>query len=106
MSTSMTSPKARHALAASAVVAYGVGLVALAVSGGMFWRMYCESFGCIGKGIAWFAWAAGFTAVLLLGYIARRTYRGAGSTLVKYGLVLQVAAGTALVVYWAAWRAA
>lgn len=100
------SPKVRRIAAASAAVVYITGWVALAVCGAMLWRMHCEGFGCIGKGIAWFAWALGFAAVLVVGYAARCTYRGAGCVALRYLLVFQAVAGVALVIYWVAWRAA
>ena len=85
-------------------VLYVAALSALAVTASMTWRMYCEGFGCLGKGIAWFAWALGFGVTLLLGWIAHRTYRGAGHGIVRYLVVLQVLAGGALLIYWLQWR--
>jgi hypothetical protein len=106
MNTIATSPKAKRILAGTAAAAYAASVLALAISGVALWRMYCEGFGCIGKGIAWFAWAAGFGVSLVLGYVARRTYQGAGYIGVRYLLAAQGVAGVALVIYWAAWRAA
>ena len=103
---STISPKARAAIAASTAIVYVAMLFTLAVSGTALLGQYCEGFGCIGKGIAWFAWSVGFGAALLLGCVARRTYRGVGHQILRYALALQLGAGVALVIYWAVWRAA
>jgi len=99
-----TPSKAHRVLAAGAAIAYAAGNTALAVFGFMLWRMHCEGFGCMGKGIAWLAWAAGFAMLLALGLVACRVYRGAGRMALRWILFLQAAAGVALVVYWATWR--
>jgi hypothetical protein len=106
MGTVEVPSKARRVLAGIAAAIYALAWIALAVSGAMLWRMYCESFGCIGKGIAWFAWAVGFVVALGVGYLARRSYKGPAHAGLRYLLALQAVAGVALVVYWAAWRAA
>ena len=106
MGTVEVSSKARPVLATVAAAIYVVVWMALAVSGVLLWRMYCEGFGCIGKGIAWFAWAIGFGIALVVGFLARRSYRGPAGAALRYLLALQAAAGVALVIYWAAWRAA
>jgi hypothetical protein len=106
MNSIATSPKAKRVLAGTAAVAYAASVLALALSAVALWRMYCEGFGCVGKGIAWFAWTASFGATLVLGYVARRTYQGAGCIGLRYLLGAQAVAGVALVIYWAAWRAA
>lgn len=93
-------------LAGAAALVYLAAVMALAVSAVPLWRMYCEGFGCIGKGIAWFAWAVGFGVTLVVGYVARRTYQGAGQAGLRYLLVAQAMAGVARMIYWAAWRAA
>lgn len=88
-----------------AAVAYAVGFVALAVWGAMLWRLYCEGFGCIGKGIAWFAWSIGYAVLLIVGLIAWRACGGRAGRALRYGLAVQAAAGVFLVAYWLAWRA-
>ncbi len=100
------SPKTRRVASAATAVLFVAGLVALIVFGIMLWRMYCEGFGCIGKGIAWFAWSAGYAAVLVLGVAARRTYRGTGARYIHIGLILQLVVGAALLAYWASQVAA
>lgn len=96
-----TSSKRRRILALATTGVYALALLALASSGVMLWRMYCESFGCVGKGIAWFAWAISFMVTLALGYVARRTQQAAGRIGVGCILVLQLTAGIALAAYWA-----
>ena len=104
--TTRTSPSSNRRALASAVAAVHVGgLAALAVYGTMLWRSYCEGFGCIGTGIAWFAWTIGYAVTLLAGVVAVRSYSGPGRALLRYGLALQGAAGVMLTLYWA-WRAA
>jgi hypothetical protein len=88
------------------VVLYVMVLCALAITGSMTWRMYCEGFGCLGKGVAWFAWTLGFGVTLLLGWAARRAYRGALHAIVRYLVALQLLAGVALLIYWLQWQLA
>ena len=106
MGTVELSSKARPVLAAVAAAIYVVSWIALAVSGVMLWRMYCEGFGCIGKGVAWLAWATGFALALAVGCLGYRSYKGTARAALRYLLALQAVAGVALVIYWAAWRAA
>ncbi len=100
------SSKARPVLTSIAAVTYVLAWGALATSGVLLLRMYCEGFGCVGKGIAWFAWAISFLIAMVVGYAARRTYTGTAHAGLRYLLALQAVASVALVVYWAAWRAA
>jgi hypothetical protein len=106
MHTIAIPPKARRVWSGAAAVAYSVAVFVLTASAVALWRMCCEGFGCVGKGIAWFAWAISFLVTLVVGYVARRTYHGAGHTGMRYLLEAQAVAGVALVVYWVAWRAA
>jgi hypothetical protein len=98
--------KARPVVARVAAAIYVLAWIALAVSGVVLWRLYCEGFGCIGKGIAWFAWTIGFGITVVVGFLARRSYSGTAQAGLRYLLGLQAVAGVALVIYWAAWRAA
>jgi hypothetical protein len=52
----------------SAYIAAVLTLVAAAVG---IWRLRCEGFGCMGIGVAWFAWVAAFFVVLGVGLFAR-----------------------------------
>lgn len=74
--------------------------IPLAVFGVSLWRMYCEGFGCIGKGIAWFAWSMAYLVTLAIGCLAARAHRGVGRSVVRGVLILQVAAGVVLVAIW------
>lgn len=91
----------RHALLAAVALAYALALPALAYAGVRLWTLYCEGFGCIGTGIAWAMWAAGYAIALVLGVLAWRLWRGAGARLLGPALVLQLAAGAALAAWWA-----
>lgn len=90
----------RHALLAAVALAYALALPALAWAGVRLWTLYCEGFGCIGTGIAWAMWAAGYAVALVLGVLAWRLWRGVGARLLAPALVLQLAAGAALALYW------
>lgn len=99
-------PSKKHRVLAVVMAGvYALALLALAISGVLLWQMYCESFGCVGKGIAWFAWAISFMVTLALGYVARRTQQAAGRIGVGCLLGLQLAAGLALAGYWAVGQA-
>ena len=104
MDTQNASSTSRAPWRVILAVLYVMALSALAVTASMTWRMYCEGFGCLGKGVAWFAWTIGFGVTLLLGWIAHRTYRGTWHRIVRYLVVLQLLAGGALLVYWVQWR--
>lgn len=106
MDTENASSALRAPWRVALAVLYVIVLCALAVTGSMTWRMYCEGFGCLGKGVAWFAWTLGFGVTLLLGWTAHRTYRGAWHGIVSHLVVLQLLAGSALLVYWVQWRLA
>jgi len=79
---------------------YAVGALALALSGIRLWRTYCENFGCIGVGIAWFAWTIGYGLLLLVAAIALRLQQGRARTMLRMGLGVQVVAGVLLLGYW------
>ena len=53
------------------VSVYVVTVLALLAAAVGIWRLQCESFGCMGVGVAWFAWVVGFVLVLGLGAWAR-----------------------------------
>jgi cytochrome b subunit of formate dehydrogenase len=101
MRTLSLTPRVRAFAATASAVFYLGGLATLAVSGVMLWRMYCEGFGCIGKGIAWFAWSVGSLVALAIGAVAHRLCRGRWREAVRYALAVQLAAGLGLLAYWA-----
>jgi len=87
-------------------LAYAIGLALLCAGVVLILRMRCENFGCMGIGVAWFAWGvAGFLPVLLLGLWAR--WRAGVATLARravgWGLVVQGLGGLALLMLWV-WR--
>lgn len=49
---------------------YVAAVAALAACGWAIWRMRCEGFDCMGIGLAWIAWVAGFVLVLCGGALA------------------------------------
>ena len=81
--------------------AYAIGALALALSGIRLWRAYCENFGCIGVGIAWFAWALGYALLLVVGLFALRLQRGTVRAVLRIALVMQAFSGVLLLGYWA-----
>jgi len=87
-------------------LAYALGLLLLSLGVLFILRMRCENFGCMGIGVAWFAWAvAGFLPVLLLGLWARwRAPPGSPARRwVSAGLAAHIAGGLGLLAWWA-WR--
>lgn len=53
------------------VSVYMVTVLALLATAVAIWRLQCESFGCMGMGVAWFAWVIGFVIALALGAFVR-----------------------------------
>jgi hypothetical protein len=77
------------------VLALLAGVVAI-------WRIRCESFGCIGIGIAWFAWAGAFLVVLGVGALARYKARTTGLARVcQVAWWGQLLTGVVLLAVWA-----
>ena len=71
------SPAVRMAKAfVSVYMAAVVALVAAAIG---IWRLRCEGFGCMGIGVAWFAWVVSFFVVLGVGLFARSKAASAAS---------------------------
>jgi hypothetical protein len=56
-------------------IVYLAALAALLAAAVAIWRLHCESFGCMGVGVAWFAWAIAFVIVLPIGLVARSKAR-------------------------------
>ena len=56
--------------------------MALAVTAVLIWRLRCESFGCNGIGVAWFAWVVVFSPILGIG-VALRSRSSLGTQLLK-----------------------
>jgi hypothetical protein len=83
--------------------AYLALVLALLAAAGGIWHLRCESFGCMGIGVAWFAWAGCFLVVLGVGMWARACVESASgmAQLCKAGWWVQLALGAALLVTWA-----
>jgi hypothetical protein len=60
----------------SVYIAAVLALVAAAVG---IWRLRCEGFGCMGIGVAWFAWVVSFFVVLGAGLFVRSKAASAAS---------------------------
>ena len=99
------SPAAVRRVVAVLVALHLLGWVALALFGVELWRTYCEGFGCIGLGIAWMAWAAGYAALLALGLGLWRRPDAGLRRLRNGALVTQLVAGLGLLAYWLVQRA-
>lgn len=91
-------------LARVVAAAYILAVAALLVAAAAIADTYCESFGCIGLGILWFAWAVAYGAVLVPGlalcrWPAAPPWLARGS---KAALVVQLLLGAVLACVWAA----
>lgn len=82
---------------------YVAAVAALFVTAFLTWRLHCENFGCIGVGIAWFAWAVAYGVVVIFGLVLRfRSQSGAPAPKVlRSALWTQVFLGGALLLVWA-----
>ena len=83
---------------------YAAAVLALLVTAVSILRLYCENFGCIGVGIAWFAWCISFAVVLGVGLLARnKTASVPGlARACRFTWWLQLVLGTGLVALWIA----
>ena len=74
-----------------AVGAFVASVLALALAAVAIWRLRCEGFGCVGIGVAWFAWVAAFVVVLVGGLVllSRRELGQFGARATKGALVGQ-----------------
>lgn len=81
---------------------YVFAVLALVVFAVLIWRLRCESFGCMGIGVAWFAWVLAYFPVLLIGIVLRsRESLGAGlMKLARAAVWAQLAMGAVLVMVW------
>lgn len=81
-----------HAVAVAVLVVLAVATL----------RMYCEGFGCIGRGIAWFAWACGYAVVLVVGGVLRWRFppRVRWRAVLRLALALQLVLGVGLLATW------
>lgn len=89
-------------MAKALVSLYVIAVLALLATAVAIWRLQCESFGCMGVGVAWFAWAIAFCAVFVLGLFARNkaTLVAAFAPVCNAAWWLQLLLGVALVAAW------
>jgi hypothetical protein len=82
-------------------------LALLAAAVGL-WRLHCESFGCMGIGVAWIAWVVSFLVVLGIGVFARSKVASVGglARVCKTIWWVQLAVGSVLLIIWVSRRAA
>jgi hypothetical protein len=81
---------------------YIAAVLALAGAAVFIWRLKCESFGCMGVGVAWFAWVVVFVPVMVVG-VALRSRVSLGVRLLqatRAAVWLQAATGAVLLAAW------
>lgn len=90
------------------VSAYIAAVLTLLASAAGIWRLRCEGFGCMGIGVAWFAWVASFLVVLGLGLFARSKAAPVASLAraTRFAWWFQLAVGALAVAAWLSRRAA
>ncbi|MCA0242215.1 MAG: hypothetical protein LCI02_15295 [Proteobacteria bacterium] len=88
------------------IAVHAAGVVVLAGLAFNVWHVRCESFGCMGLGVLWAAWAGFFAAWLVLGLVARHLGRASPGwrRFARHALLVQAAMGLGLLVYWLAGR--
>ncbi len=82
--------------------AYLLAVAGLLAGAAVIANTYCESFGCIGIGIMWFAWAVAYGVALVPG-LALRRWRASLPVLdkgSKAALVVQLLLGAGLASLW------
>lgn len=81
---------------------YIAAVLGLVASGVAIWRLRCEGFGCMGVGIAWFAWVAAFFVILGVGLFARSRAAAGRRMLLAARLAawLQLGVGVLAVAVW------
>lgn len=88
---------ARLLVGAYALLVAGLLAGALAIRG-----LHCEGFGCMGIGVAWFAWVVGYAVVLGVGLLARARAGATGlGWFCRAAWWLQLATGAVLLALWA-----
>jgi hypothetical protein len=87
---------------------YVAAVLALVAAAASIWRLRCEGFGCMGVGVAWFAWVVAFFVILDVGLFARsKSAQVAGiAGLAKLTWWFQVTVGLMAVAIWLAKSAA
>ena len=79
-----------------------LAVLALAIAAVPLLRTYCESFGCIGLGIAWFFWTCCFAIAALIGFysIHRAKLHGCWQRSSRIALIVQTVLGLILLGIW------
>jgi hypothetical protein len=97
-------PSSRSAVLLRLMAAvYGVGMLTLAAAAIYVLRLRCESFGCTGVGVAWFAWAMAYGTWLVGGLVLQSFARSVPGLARRIGFLLIALAvlGAALLARWA-----
>lgn len=80
---------------------YWLLLTATVVVAVLNFRIRCESFGCMGLGVAWFAWSGLYLVTLIAGLIALlKAPDDQSKRSVTWPLRFQLAGGLALGIHW------
>jgi hypothetical protein len=79
---------------------YCVAVLALVAAAVGNTQLRCESFGCMGIGVAWFAWAFAYGLVLALGVFMRKQAEATLTTFVRAAWWLQLATALGVLVLW------
>jgi hypothetical protein len=95
-------------MAALFVTLYPLLVAVVVLFAGIVWNLRCESFGCIGVGVAWFAWTLGYGVVLSLGVLTLKLFKLEGRwkatrtqlRITKVSLGLQILLGAILLLVW------
>ena len=67
----MSTPNSGFRMLKAVVSLYITAVLSLVFAAVGIWRLRCEGFGCMGVGVAWFAWVVAFFVVLGVGLLAR-----------------------------------
>lgn len=102
------SGEGRYPVSKALAAVYVTAVLALAVTAVLILRLRCESFGCMGVGVAWFAWVAVFLPVLGIGAALRSRF-SIGTRLLKVtrlAVWVQAVLGITLLGLWVSKNAA
>jgi len=67
----LSTPNSGFRMLKAVVSLYIAAVLSLVFAAVGIWRLRCEGFGCMGVGVAWFAWVVAFFVVLGVGLFAR-----------------------------------
>ena len=91
-----------------AVGAFVASVLALVAGAAAIWHLRCEGFGCMGIGVAWFAWVVAFAVVLVFGLVlrARPSLGKFGANATTGALLIQAILALVAIAVWLAKSAA